>query len=119
MGPNGALRVTVVRSQTNSANTKSLRFRLGGLSGAQLMITTSAAFASFVGQRLIQNRNSQSSQVSGPETIVNSFNLSTGAIATAAIDTSVAQNFVISGQLANAGETLTLESHLVELAYGA
>jgi hypothetical protein len=31
----------------------------------------------------------------------------------------VAQDVVISGQLGNAGETVTLESYLVELAYGA
>ena len=37
----------------------------------------------------------------------------------AAIDTSIDQDIVLSGQLANAGETVTLESYMVEVAHRA
>jgi hypothetical protein len=35
------------------------------------------------------------------------------------VDTSAAQTLAITGQLTNAGETITLESYRVELAYRA
>jgi hypothetical protein len=119
MGPNGALRITAVFSHTNSANNKTLRVRLGGMSGAAFMNYSNSANASQMTQRIIQNRNSQALQVSGSAGIANAVAPNTGSPATGAIDTSVAQDLVISGQLANAGETVTLESYLVELAYGA
>lgn len=37
MGANGALHITAVFSYTNSANAKTLRIRLGGISGAAFM----------------------------------------------------------------------------------
>jgi hypothetical protein len=119
MGPNGVLRVTAVFSHTNSANNKTMRFRLGGVSGAQVMNIVNTTSASLMTQRIIQNRNSQSSQVAGPAGTANAFGSSGNAPATASADTSVDQSFVIAGLLANAGETVTLESHLVEVAYGA
>ena len=75
--------------------------------------------ASQMTQRIIQNRNSQAWQVSGAAGIANGVAPNTGSPATGAVDTSVAQDVVISGQLGNAGKTVTLESYPVELAYGA
>lgn len=41
------------------------------------------------------------------------------AVVTATVDTASAQDLVITGTLASSGDTLTLESYLVELLYGA
>lgn len=119
MGPNGALRITSVFSFTNSANTKSMRYRLGGLSGSSLMGISATTSASIMTQRLIQNRNSQSAQIAGPAGFANSFGASGNLAATSAVDTASSQTLAITGQLANSGETITLESCLVEIAYGA
>lgn len=119
MGPNGVLRITAVFSYSNSANAKTLRFRLGGASGTEFMAYSNTTSASQMTQRIIQNRNSPLSQISGAVQVPNAVAPNIGTPATGAIDTSTAQDFVISGQLANTGETITLESYLVELAYGA
>ena len=66
--------------------------------------------ASQMTQRIIQNRNAHALQVSGAAGIANFVAQNTGSPATGAVDTSVAQDLVISGQLGNAGKTVTLES---------
>lgn len=121
MGPNGVLRITAVFSHTNSGNSKVLRYRLGGsgVSGSAMMGITTSSTTSVMTQRLIQNRNSEASQVAGPSGIASSFGASNNAPATAAIDTSVDQAIVLSCVLADSGETITLESWLVEVAHGA
>jgi hypothetical protein len=118
MGANGALRITSIWSTPGgSGNSKSLRVRLGGMSGAQVMavaVTTSLSVSE--AGRIVQNRNSASSQVTR-----NSGNPGNGgsssAVTTGAINTAVAQDIVFTGQLANIGETITLESYLVEVYY--
>jgi hypothetical protein len=68
--------------------------------------------ASQITPRIIQCRNSQALEVSGAAGIAIAAAPNTGAPATAAVDTSVTQDVVISGQLGNAAETVTLESYL-------
>ncbi len=119
MGANGVLRVTTLWTYTNSANTKTLRVRLGGLSGTAFQANTVTTSNIGVTQRTIQNRNSQASQVGFNATSAASFTTvgSGSAVAVGTADTSVDQTIVITGQLASAGETVTLESCLVELAH--
>jgi hypothetical protein len=119
MGPNGALRATIVTSYTNSGNNKTFRYRLGGIAGTVLMAVPTTTTASQMMQRIIQNRNAQNSQISAASAVANAFGSSSASPATGAVDTSAAQDLVISGQLADAGETMTLESYIVELKYGA
>jgi hypothetical protein len=119
MGPNGALRITAVFSHTNSANSKTLRIRLGGIGGTAFTDYTNTANAAQMTQRIIQNRNSQASQVAGPSTVPNAVAPTTGSSATGTINTAVAQDLVITGQMAALAETITLESYLVEILYGA
>ncbi len=115
MGPNGALRITALWSWTNSANTKRPRCYLGGAIVSAVSVTTNGALAL---QRLLQNRNSQASQVTFQTGVTGSFAL--GSVASAlSVDTSAAQNLTFTGGLADSGETITLESYLVELLYGA
>lgn len=118
MGPNGAIRINSVWSTPGgSGNSKSLRARLGGIGGAQVMavaVTTSLSVSE--AGRLVQNRNSASSQVTR-----NSGNPGNGgsssAVTTATANTAAAVDLVFTGQLANTGETITLESYMVESFY--
>jgi Protein of unknown function (DUF2793) len=119
MGPNGVLRVTGVITGTNSANNKTWRLRLGGSGGTEFASFGLTTNGTGVLHRLISNRNNAASQVSMALNSTNAFGNSTTAPATGAIDTANAQDIVISGQLANASETVTLESYMVEVAYRA
>lgn len=113
MGPNGALRVKTLWSFTNSGNSKNLRVRLGGTA---FLDATQSANATYQDRREIHNRNSQSSQVGwAAAATAGGGGASASAATTAAIDTSAATTLAITGQKASAGETLTLESYLVEL----
>lgn len=118
MGANGAIRVTALFSYTNSVNNKTPRIRLGGIAGAALFSNNMTTTGNLLATRIIQNRGAQNSQVSSSG-IANTFGTGTGAVVTSAVDTSASWDLVISGQLANSGETITLESYTVELKYGA
>jgi hypothetical protein len=118
MGANGALRVTSVWSFTNSANSKNIRVRLGGLTGTTFQGPTITGAAGVRMQCGIFNRNSQSVQVG----YVNNnagFGTTAAAIVTGAIDTSLAQDLVLTQQIGTVGETITLESYAVEIFYKA
>ena len=121
MGANGVVRVTALWTYTNSANNKTLRVRLGGLSGAAFQANVVSTSNVGVTQRTIHNRNSLASQVGFNATAPASFTTvgSGSPPATGTVDTSVAQTIVLTGQLANAGETVTLEACLVELLHRA
>jgi hypothetical protein len=115
MGANGILRITTLWSMTSSANNKTPRIRLGGAAGTQFLspvITTSASYSE---SRLIRNRGVTNSQVGTRTDSVATAGGTGNPPTTGAIDMSIAQDLVFSGQLANSGETITLESYLVEL----
>lgn len=110
MGANGSATVEALFSYTNSANAKTLRIRFGGTQMVSIAATTTVSTRL---QIRIHNRNATNSQVSvgfSP-----GFGSSTGPVITAAIDTTAAVNITITGQLASAGETITLESHAAEI----
>jgi len=117
MGLNGILRVTTLWTVTNSANNKTLFVKLGGAGGTGYFSRVVTAVASVSNCTLIRNRNSQASQIA----FFNGGGASGGwgdngsANTTGTINTATAQDLVIRGQLANVGETITLESYLVEL----
>jgi hypothetical protein len=121
MGPNGAVRVTTIWSHPNSANQKTMRYRLGSadILGALIMNIVLSANTGAMLQRIVHNRNAQNSQISGSAGNAASFGAFATVAVTAAVDMSADQSFVITGQLASAGETITLESYLVEVLYGA
>lgn len=104
---NGALSINAIYSLTGSTNSKTCKVKLGGTTFFTSTITTASNVSLSQGPN-IRNRNSQSSQVcyGGAATV---------AIATGAVDTSVDQTLEITGQLADSGETITLESVFVEL----
>ena len=117
MGPNGIVRISHRWTVTASANAKTARIRFGGIGGTSYQATAfGASDVTLNYLTIIQNRNSQSSQIG---TVGGQggggYGLSTGAFATGAIDTSAATTIVITGQKASAGETMTLESYIAEL----
>lgn len=118
IGPNGVVRVTSLWKYPNSANTKTLKVQLGAVNFVNVTPTTTNSFQAVT---TIWNRNAANSQV-GPSSSA----ATDGAMGTegsnptlGAVDTSVAQNLTFKATLANAGETITLEAYLVEIAYGA
>lgn len=115
MGPNGALRVTSLWKYTNSANAKTLKVQFGGVNFLFVAPTTSASFYTIT---TIQNRNAQNAQVSNPPAS-GGMGSAGAAVTTGAVDTSAAQNLDFKATLVNTGETITLESYIVEIAFGA
>lgn len=120
IGANGILRVTTVWSVTNSGNAKTLSVRFGA-SGAGTGGTafTARSVTTVTGTRMqtqIANVNSASSQ-SGYTTNADGFATTTGGVpTTAAINTAAASELAICATLADSGETITLQSYVVELA---
>lgn len=112
LGPNGTIDVDALWTLTNNANTKTLRARLGGASGLIFWSQAVGAFNTARGSGRIQNRNSPLAQVAFAGA---SFGSQGSAVITGAIDTTAAQTVVITGQLANAADSITLESYSVRI----
>lgn len=112
MGVNGGVRISGLFSYTNSANSKALRVKFGGTTYYGPTVTTTAS-APFLFE--IWNRGAANSQV-GPG-VTNTVPLGAAAVAptTSAVDTASAFNITFTGQLANSGETITLEAYTVEV----
>ncbi len=118
MGANGTLRITSIFSHNNSAGTKTQRIRLGGISGTIFQANAPTATQSSRIQCQISNRNATNSQVS-PATINVGFGSVNAATVTAAIDTTSAQDLVISGQLSNGADNMALEAYIIEILKAA
>lgn len=114
LGTDGGLLVYSTWTVTNSANNKTNRIRLGGIAGTAFMAAVSTAVATQSDIRRIRNRASAASQVASTAAgTALSTGTTTAAITTGAVDTSMAQDLVLSGQLASAGEQITLENYEV------
>jgi len=112
MGINGVLRVTTLWTMTSSANNKIVRTKLGSTDYGAATLTTTVAYRE---QRQINNRAGAASQVAFTQANGASWSTAAGANMTGTENTANALNLLITGQKATAGETLTLESYLVEL----
>lgn len=115
MGLNGLVRVTTLWSYTNSANNKILSVRYSGAAGTQISTATATTTAGARIGSQFQNRGAANSQVYGMQGATGGWGTAGTAPGAMSVDTSVATTIVIAGQKASAGETLTLESYLVEL----
>lgn len=115
MGPNGGLLIYTSWSYTNSANAKTPRIRFGGPAGTQYFSSAQGTSASVHLVHRIRNRNSASSQVGGSSATGGIGGVSSGALVTSALDTSLAQDIVLTGQLALGTELISLESYEVWL----
>lgn len=115
LGPNDAIRVTYCASYNNDADDKILRVRLGGISGTVHVTHTQTTSASVNGQVLISNRGVMNSQIGRNSAVIASFGQGSGPNTTGSIDTSVEQTLLVTGQLEDGTDNMTLESYLVEL----
>ena len=113
MGLNGILRLCPMLSHTNSANTKTLRVKLGAATAITQAFGGSGS-ASAYGILTVRNLNSQSSQKS---TQGGSFGVGTtsSAIGTSTADTSADITVSLTVQMGALAETVTLEHLFVEV----
>lgn len=112
LGANGRLRITALFKFTGTAGAKTPVISFGGST-----FFNTASGATDLSARLqieITNRNATNSQVANPN-VAGVWGFSTTAVTTAAIDTTASQNILLRGQLANAGDSIAVESYLVEV----
>jgi hypothetical protein len=99
MNKRGRASIIGLLSLTNNANTKTVRVKIGG----QTVATITSTSQSLLGfNTWLLNLNSETSQKNG-----NAVSFT--------IDTTIANDFVITGQLANAGDTVTLTAVSLEI----
>lgn len=112
MGANGRIEIDVCWSYPTSANNKTFRQKFGGTTITQSVVSTGASLRT---SAFVANRNATNSQVASPN-FAASFGASPSAgVTTMAVDTTAAVNILLTAQLANAGETITLEAYSVKL----
>lgn len=113
MGMNGILRLCPMLSHTNSANTKTLRIKLGAATAITQAFGGTGS-ASAYGAFTIRNLNSQSAQKS---TQGGSMGIGTtsSAIGTSTADTSADITVSLTVQMGALAETVTLEHLFVEV----
>lgn len=111
LGANGQAEIVTLWSVTNSANNKTLKIKFGGSLVLSTTLTTTSSDQIYT---RIANRNGAASQVSQATSNSNGFGTS-GTVTTLAIDTTADVPVVITGTLANTGETITLESYIVKI----
>jgi len=99
MNKRGRLNVLGLMILTNNANLKTLKVKFGGQTLATVTSTSQAALGF---STWLLNLNSETSQKNG-----NAVSFT--------IDTTIANDFVITGQLANAGDTVTLTAVSMEI----
>jgi len=112
LGRNGAIRATALYNLTNNANNKTLRMRLGGLSGSSMGSFVSASGASARLVFTFQNQNSPASQVAIDGA---GFGQTNVALLTGAVDTNLEQDLVLTGQLANGADSIVLSAFEIEI----
>ena len=106
MGANGALHIQTVRSFNNDASGKTSRIRFGGIAGTAYRTTADASTAGIADYIFIANANATNAQVGGPATT--GAGLGVGTTVTSAVDTTADTTLVISGQLTDGADNITL-----------
>ena len=120
LGANGCIEIWTSWDYTNSANTKTLRIRAGGIAGTSLFSSSPTTTNTLMRPTHWMNVNATNSQkTSSSSGQGGSVGSSTGTLVTTAIDTTASVNIVITGQKASSGETLSLEFYQVNLMYKA
>ena len=112
IGISGKVKMYPLYSMTNNANNKSLRIKLGGSTAFSTTVSNSSQSSALV---IIRNIGSESVQKSSTSVVSGLGNIGT-ALATLAIDTSVATTITITGQLAVGTDTMTLEGFFMEIS---
>ena len=117
MGANGFIEIDVMWTCPNSANNKTLRVKFG----ATTVLSDVQSTTTFDRHSVrVQNRNATNSQVANANiSSTGGFGPTGTALITPAIDTTASVSITITGQLASAAETLTLEAYVIRLHYAA
>jgi hypothetical protein len=117
LGTTRTLRVTAYFTMTANTNVKTPRIRLGGISGTSMNAAVSGAAVSAQIMRVeFSARGSTTSQIATGTAGRGSDNIQTLlAHVSGAQNTAIALDLVISGQLANSGDSLILERYVVEI----
>lgn len=114
--PNMTIVANSVWAMNNSANIKTPRVRFGGIAGTAYVNTQIASNSSFQSECLIRFRNALNSQVGMASTQWPAYSTSGGAVVTSSLDmVGNDAEIVLSGQLANAADNLTLCAYTVTL----
>lgn len=114
IGINDTVRVSCIWSCTNNANVKTAKVYLGASQFGGAVALASVAGGEVV--RKITNRNAFASQVSTASTALGP--VTSGTVGTFTVDTSLASTITVTSQKATAGDSLVLESVLVEVVRG-
>jgi hypothetical protein len=119
-GSNGSLRVTTNWEATNNANAKTIRVRYSGSAGVAFLSANITSTAGCSAVTHIGQNNSTFAQV-GSSRVITTSGVATGNSqgSTAAADTAAATSLVITAQKGTGTDTLTLQSYIIELLYGA
>ena len=119
IGANGQIRIRTYWTNTNSANAKTLKIRFGttGISSTSISSSSITTFGAEMITADTQNLNATNSQNTYSEGSRGTDGLVTTSFATSAIDTTVSENFYITGTLASSGELITLTGYSVEYAF--
>lgn len=113
--PKMTIVVNSVWSMNNSANIKTPRVRFG-VTGTEYVNTQIASNSSFQSECLIRFRNELNSQVGMASTQWPAYSTGGGAVVTSSLDMSVNDaDIVLTGQLANAADYLTLRAYTITL----
>jgi hypothetical protein len=117
LGANGILRITSFWSCNNTANNHTARVRFGGTLGTVYLTDNLNSRLNGQGITHIRANNATNSQkaFAGNNFVGSSFTSGTVAVTTSSVDTTSNVDVVISGQLANSGDNMTLEGYTIEL----
>lgn len=116
MGPNGSIEVEGHFLANNTANSKRIRLKLGGV---EVMNYEAANGARGHFRKVIANRNAQNSQSIFDPASPGGFGVSTAAYSDPAVDTSASVNLTVTVALATSTETLSFLFLSVKLIHGA
>jgi hypothetical protein len=111
IGLSGSVVIIPFLTYTNSGNNKTIKVKFGGTTYHSGTVTTQRASRPRIE---INNRNSASSQI-GNSTGHVTFGAFSDAPVTSTVDTTQIVPILITGQLANSGESLVLEWLKVEI----
>jgi hypothetical protein len=113
IGTNGKVKFYPLWSNTNNANTKTLRVVLNGATTVYTGTSQNSVHNS--GLLILRNFNSESVQRMSSG-MVAGLGSTTGSIAAPTIDTTVPVTVTVTGQLANSADTMTLEGLFLEIS---
>lgn len=113
IGANGKVKFYPLWSNTNNANTKTLRVIINGATTVHTATSQNSVHNS--GLLILRNFNSETIQRMSSG-MVAGFGSTTGSIAAPTIDTTVPVTVAVTGQLANSADTMTLEGLFLEIS---